>query len=311
MAATSITDWCEQEGEFPARIAGGRVTRVLDVYMDGPAYRPDQVKDAVHLSGINYGSQHPTYGAFASNFAVNQQTDSRDHWRVRVEYTNEPPDEEQEDPNYQWRDPLLDPPEVEWVTKQREVAVEKDTEGDPILNYARRPYDPPPTIWLPTAVLRVTKNESAATFATLGPYIGKVNRTAWLGAPKYHVLCSDIKARKERRSMRSEENMPLFTVVFWRVTYEFDYIPEDPDDDPASLVGPFDLYKLQADYEQLNGSGDDTEPILDSTGEPVRTPWPIDEEGRAIAKDLLPGAAVYRGHSVRRTAEFHNLGITI
>lgn len=311
MPATSITDLCEQSGRFQLAIAGGSVTRVLDVWMDGPDYRPDQVKDEVAAWGVDFGSQHPTYGAFANLFNVQQQSDSRDHWRVEIEYGNTAPDpNDPNPPDPQYRDPLLDPPDISWVTKQREVVVEKDAAGNAILNYANRPYDPPLTDWIPVCVLRVARNEAQADFGTIGPYLNKVNSSTWLGAPKRHVLCADIQATKGARTYRADNNAPILTVTFWRMSYEFEYVEDDPDSE-VNDIGPWDKYILQADFEQLNVAGDDTEPILDSEGEPVRTPWPIGTDGRAIAKDLLPGAAKYRGHAIKKTKDFNLLGISL
>lgn len=311
MPATSITDLCEQSGRFQLAIAGGSVTRVLDVWMDGPSYRPDQVKDEVAAWGADFGSKHPTYGAFANLFNVTQQSDSRDHWRVEIEYGNTAPDpNDPNPPDPQYRDPLLDPPDISWVTKQREVALSEDVDGDAILNYAKRPYDPPITDWRPVGVLRVSRNEASATFATLGTYLNKVNSTPWLGAAARHVLCTDIQATKQRRTYRADNNAPILTVSFWRVSYEFEYIEEDPDPDDLA-IGPWDAYIFQADYEALTVSGSKTEPILDDEGEPVRTPQPIDAGGRAIDKSELPGAAVHKGHEIKREIDFNALGIVL
>lgn len=330
-ALPHINEKPQRKGDYP--YGGTTDTRVFQVIVDGPNYYPSQIKSIIHsggysdnglaMPGITYGTQHPASGSFANSFSAEQQSDSRDHWLVTVTYGIEPIEDPQDPnlPDLQYRDPLLDPPEVEWLTKQREVVADKNTiefEGNegvvPVLNFARRPYDPPLTYWEPGCVLRVTRNEANATFASLAPYLGKTNSAVFLGAAVDTVLCSDIQARKGQRAYRADNNVPLAVVTFWRVSYEFEYIDEtDPVPDSHQLwyAGPHNPFILQADFEQVNAAGDGTEPILDDNGDPVRTPWPIGFDGRAIPKDQLPEEAVYKGHRIRKQADFNQLNFQI
>lgn len=312
MAALSITDKLERSGTFPIVGSGTRITRPLEVTMDDADYHPDEVKQAVHDGGIIYGSVHPTFAsAWARNFEVTQNTTQSRVWRVNVEYTSEIDDPNStQNPDPRFRDPLLDPPVVALDTQQMEFAQDKDADGNEILNYAKRPYDPPLTDWKSVFVLRVSRNEAAVTFATHGPFVNKVNSATWLGAPARHVLCAAIRATKDFRSYQIDELTPPTTVTFWRVDYEFHYLEDDPAPSDAN-IGPWDHYVLQADVEQIAINGADWEPILDEFGEPVRVAKPIDVSGRAIAANLLPASAVYRGHPRKKATDFNSLGITI
>ena len=322
MAVTQVNEIPQHSGDFPAE-GDVTLTRVFQVIMDGPGYYPNEViiavRDYAGLSGVDknlyYRSEHPTYPAMVNRIVPEQQTDSRNHWKLTYHYTTAPPvDFPWNLGDRQYRDPLLEPQVASWSTRQKEFAPIWDVDGNPILNPASRPFDPPPTVWRPVCVLTISRPEAGATFASLGPYIGKTNATEFMGAAERTVLCANISAQQKRATYKLENGFPLVTLDYWQVTYEFEFIEETAALD--FVVHPHDLTLLNADYEEfdpagfLAGNPRATIPILDSFGVPVRTPWPLDENGDAIPRADLPDAATYSKFQVRFTAEFNDLNFT-
>jgi hypothetical protein len=88
-------------------------------------------------------SPHPSWQALtARKVTASNQADSPHHFLVTVEYSSAPLDKEDKDKEDN-PDPTTRPAVINWSTKLYRESVEKDVDGDAILNSAGDYFDPP------------------------------------------------------------------------------------------------------------------------------------------------------------------------
>ena len=88
-------------------------------------------------------SPHPSWQALtARKVTASNQADSPHHFLVTVEYSSAPLDKEDKDKEDN-PDPTTRPAVINWSTKLYRESVEKDVNGDAILNSAGDYFDPP------------------------------------------------------------------------------------------------------------------------------------------------------------------------
>lgn len=90
--------------------------------------------------------------------------------------------------------PLNARPLLKWSSSTEEIACTHDRYGNPILNTAGDPFDPPLTRPYSTPIATITR-----TLATFDPdwivqYKDHVNASTWMGNPAGTVLCKEINA---------------------------------------------------------------------------------------------------------------------
>lgn len=169
------------------------------------------------------------------------------------------------DPTNQPENPLDEPPEVDGEGAQFEEIADQDRDGNPIVNSAGDPFDPPLTKDDSRPVVRVVRNEPTFSLALAYQYRDKVNGQAWLGAEPRTVKAAPVKFRR------------LFHPTcgfYFQVAYEFAFNPK------GWTRRPLDAGLRQ----KVDGA---FEPIKDK-GEPVSAPVPLDGAGQALAADAEP-----------------------
>lgn len=308
----TVTELTQQIASFTKGLDSRSVSRLFDVYMDTDTARPDEAVGAVESLGIVWGSSHPTYSiAKLDSYDVEQQNDNRNHWHVTANYVTrlDIPQEANDtnvDPNQpapEFRDPLNEPAIESWTSQLLQVAVEKDVNGDAILNYAKRPYDPPPTDWQAVAVYRKQVNKASFNPSDISGYVNRVNSTTFQGFNARQCICMAYNAEKRWRQWRVNEAANFQTTPYWSVSVEIHCIDNADDPSGDASIGPWDLYVLQQDIMQIV-SGELAE-IVDQNGMPVREPQPIDANGAVVPEANRPGSIVFRGHEIKKTADLN------
>ena len=145
-----------------------------------------------------------------------------------------------------------------------EIAAFEDVDGEPIVNSAGDPYDPPLMRYKNRLKIIVERNESISTFSlsTILALSNTVNVATWNGFPAKTVHLLPIKMPE----LAYAQSVNLF---YFPITYEFEV-------DYDTWVKQV----LNAGFRQLDSSGNLT-PIL-INGLPATTPVPLDESGHAI-----------------------------
>jgi hypothetical protein len=162
--------------------------------------------------------------------------------------------------------PLLMPARVRFENATTQVAAFEDVDGNPIINSAGCPYDPPLMRDVVRATLYVERNESpsAVNPATLTALSNTVNLEPFNGWPAKTVRLAPIKMPEVQYSQATN-------TFYYPFVYQFEI--------------NFDTWTkqvLNAGYLQLDPEGNLT-PIL-IAGQPATVPVPLDEDGHAILR---------------------------
>ncbi len=181
--------------------------------------------------------------------------------------------------------PLNDPPEIEWETQTFQKVIEKDIDGNAILNSAGNPYNPPPTGEFSSPVAIVRAN-TLATPSFLLSYRNVVNSDTFEidGETIQPGYAMATRIRCTREKVRN-------TYSFRKVSFALVLIePDDPDGHQLSL--------LDAGFRAI---GDDGLEVTEEAEEPVL----LDGAGAVLANPAPDGSnAVFNPYIIRRSAVF-------
>jgi hypothetical protein len=145
-----------------------------------------------------------------------------------------------------------------------EVAAFEDVDGNPIVNAAGDPYDPPLMREVTRCTLTVLRNESPSSvdIPTLAALSNTLNRDTWNGFPAKTTRLNPLKLPE-----------PVYSQVINGFYFPFEYVFDVNFDSWVKQI-------INAGFRQLD-SGGNLVPIL-INGQPVTTPFPLDESGHAI-----------------------------
>lgn len=175
-------------------------------------------------------------------------------------------------------DPTQEPPTIEWDYDSTEYALRVDIDGDPILNSAGQPFDPPPTMPVGWTVLRYGRNEATYDALERAKYAHTINSTPFLGVREGCVLCKPIKASSRY----------IGPFLYYRVSYEF-HIAKDHDHNiqgKPQMPGVFDwkMWLLDQGLCRLDVATGRPVAIYDD-GNPISTPALLGNDGQPLTKD--------------------------
>lgn len=113
--------------------------------------------------------------------------------------------------------PLDQRPDYQWGFAQFQKSIDKDINGEAILNSAKDPFSEPIEIDDSRPVLKVTRNEFAFDPALASKYRDAVNATTFKGYKAGQVKVSNISSVETK-----DENIGYY----WKTSYEFHFNPE-------------------------------------------------------------------------------------
>lgn len=177
------------------------------------------------------------------------------------------------DPVQHVDNPLNAPPEVSWDGVTWEELCDQDVHGNPILNTAGDPFDPPITREDSRPVLRITRNEPIFSAGNAHTWRNRLNSDTFMGCVAGIAKLRPIKAARQYHPTAG---------YFWVVNYEFEFNPQG-----------WKKTILNQGLRQRTSSG--TAPSITYgraairiAGEPATAPVPLDSTGLPVA----PGGAV-------------------
>lgn len=221
--------------------------------------------------------------------SVNRVANSKYHWTADVIYSSRTTDPDKAGPGKSGNtSPLSEPADISWSSGATTEIVEKDTNGDAILNSVGEAFDPPVEIQVAQPTLTVVQNESTFSGETALDYVFRVNTAPFAGAAAGKLLCTSIGATQEYQN----------GTTFWKVTYQFMYRESGWQ---KSLLNQSMIEKDGSDYVR----------IKDSDGQFVTEPVPIAADGTAIDRANLPASAVFLDFDVYETADFNDLDLPV
>lgn len=255
-------------------------TEMYKVVLDDPDTSPDEILNADGLPEL--------FDAYSNDFTARCRSkdpslfdkNSRLVYIVSCEFsTLTPPESKEQDPE----DPLSAPVKRSVTTTTQSRVMDRDIDGNQILNYMYQAYDPPLEDVIYIDVLTLVRNEPEYSTAYGRAYKGKVNSATIAGAAAGSMLCADITATEVTNS----------DPTYWEVTYVFHVLPSPYTWQPRLL---------EASYLIINDDMDKVR-ATDDNGHPTSGPVPIDENG---ARTLTP---VYTEWETKASANFNDLNL--
>ena len=202
--------------------------------------------------------------------------------------------------------PLLRPAEVSYATQRIAVPMTHDRSGNPVLNSADDPFDPPPERDIKVRVITIVRNQLLYRDELYNGYIDTVNKTPWNVYKAGEVLCEDISA------VRAFEN----GLLFWRVTFRFlarrqvipknSKVPKNEFDNVGKLDKSYAWVRWFLDRGFYVKRAGRRELARDVYGQISSTPVLLDGNGAKLALGADPA---FRGYHPYPEAEHNDLGL--
>lgn len=267
MSLLSIDELHERSGEINEKWER-TYTRTFRVIMSETADGPSQAILAV-TTGFDIRLQVPyeagndaDFLAFCKRIRAESVQSDGVEYKVTVEYG--PFDLVRDVEN-----PLDAPPEVSWTFAQFERPVDQDVNGNPIVNTAGDPFDPPLMRDDSRPVLEIVRNEPSFDPNLAKGYKDRVNTDVFFDQAPGTVKVANITGRR-----KYNQNIGLY----YEVKYEFAF----QDEGWSSNV-------LNAGLRQIDNSTNPPgrSPIL-IKGVPATEPIPLDNNGEPLGPDDEP-----------------------
>lgn len=258
-----------------------RTLRVLtDNATDGPITVRAYLADHDINIGKTYGYESESdIGAVVNSLELNPDDDGLG-WTVTVNYGAWPRFGEVSE------DPLDQPPEIDVSFREFESPVERDVDGNAILNSAADPYNPTLSRDDSRLVVTVVRNEPAQNLPRAAAIRNTVNQYAFMGfEPRM------VKAAAPKATLMWHPN--VYGNFYWKLTYTFevnDQVIKDVDDNVVAQG--WDAYVLDAGFNELDVDGNRVPITL--SGEQPSEPVPLDGNGAKLASDADPVFLAYK-----------------
>lgn len=183
--------------------------------------------------------------------------------------------------------------EIEQITV--EVPLLVDVDGNPILNSAGDPFDPPLTEERTDLILTVYRNEENIDIYTLLSNSGKgeVNDAEWNGFEEKTVKVLPIKIPQQQWSQEGQKN-------YWAMAYQF-HIKFEGWTRRVVNQGFNELY--------TSGSVTKSRPIVDAYGAKASDPVLLDEDGHALPYPVDDDSIVVLEFEVNEAIDFGIFGL--
>ena len=242
-------------GDAESRSASRHWSIVTDSAADGPVFSWPLTAGGVTIPAK--GTPHPDDSGLSSSQPQVTKV-SPTFFNVRVDYGNVPT----------YEDPLTKPAEHSWSSVVSVEPTDVDALGDPILNAAGEPFDPPPTEGVRDPILTIVRNEAGFDPDTMLTYCDTVCLEPFWGASVGRTRMADIHADKV-----------LADPSYWRVRYEVQFRMRTAEDCPD--VWAWYRRMLNQGFRHLDDGGA-VHAAVDADGQPVSQPVLLDGDGKLL-----------------------------
>ena len=266
--------------------------RSFQVIVDNPTYGPGEVAALVPLN---------MYASWAAGTDLDFRAilkkksakmtgmqDGGDVWIVECEYDSEPIGQKQGgtspsgDPGQSETQPDMRPWQIEFGSVKTTKLLTTDAQGvntkyvkadgtlvagagTEVAASNGQPFDPPPEIpaFHPQIQITAYKAMGTESFANVSAYTNKVNNGVWQGFAAETVLCTEYKLQSQYEHGQ----------WWWQKTVTLEINPDGP-------WNPILILDAGTVYKESNAKP--PQPILDSSGNPVTSPVPLNGLGMPL-----------------------------
>lgn len=258
------------------------------VKTDGRFYsEASLLQDAVVFAGgaagipIPFVSTHPDSPQFlCKRLRGKQDRNAPLRWDVEAEYDTAPIDSDDNPES-----PLARPAKITWSTTKYQKAIERDRDGNAIINSAGDYFDPPPIADVSRWTASVTKNVAGVPTSILS-YVDGLNSSTW----EIDGVSVEANVAKVMSISIGEEQVEG-DVVYRQFSYTVEFDPVD------KWKGKY----LNQGFYYKDGSN--RKRILDANSKPVVTPKLLNSSG-AVISDPTPSSATFKEYDVCSEIDF-------
>ncbi len=185
------------------------------------------------------------------------------------------------------QNPLDMPIEVNWGWRDYEMVIEIDIDGNPVLNTAQDPYDPPVLIPDPRRTMTVVRNEATISFGLIDQYHNAINTDQWAGAQPFFAHCLGITPKNTFHQLVG---------WYYQVTYEFEFISARQalaqQQAPGGEATGFRKQLINQGLRAISDTNPRKKYHVVYRNVPVSQPVLLDANGFVIPLENLPGGVV-------------------
>lgn len=230
---------------------------------------------------IPFVSRHPDNAQFlCKRLRGKQEQKSPLHWRIDAEYDTAPINTDDNPES-----PLARPAKITWSTTKYQKAIERDRDGNAIINSAGDYFDPPPIADVSRWTASVTKNVAGVPTSILS-YVDGLNSSTW----EIDGVSVEANVAKVMSISIGEEQVEG-DVVYRQFSYTVEFDPVD------KWKGKY----LNQGFYYKDGSN--RKRILDANSKPVVTPKLLNSSG-AVISDPTPSSATFKEYDVCSEIDF-------
>lgn len=235
------------------------------------------------------GDGHPELPAYACVGGAFSDGEGPVHWKYVAEYSS---NAAAADPD----DPLLAPPTWRYYGEPLEVEVDTDIDGNPLVNTAGEPYDPPITRRFRDRVLEYNVNIIAGTVDVdwLLDFTDHTNTDTFAGRAAGEALCDEITADLQRFGDAGLNYYACKLIFKFRRNYT---------DASAPARSAWCDRVLNRGYRRLDGT--DIKTIVDANKMPLNRPSLLDAAGE------VTDIPYFKFHRKYEETAFASLGVVL
>lgn len=173
--------------------------------------------------------------------------------------------------------PLDMPPKISWDTIVCVEPIDQDIDGNPIINSAGEPFDPPITDEIHDRVVRIERNEASWSSTKQEEYQNTVNEHTFMSAQPHEAWMMTLRADKIYSG----------DYVYYTVYYEIVFRTKTTEN-----AFPWRRRVLDQGFRVRTGVDDQGKPkyenILDDNGDKITEPISLDGAGAKLADGVDP-----------------------
>lgn len=247
-------------------------TRLYLVLTDSATHTESDILSAAGLPVLF--DVHPTLtGAMVIDRKARQSTNEDEPflWTASITYSSV--SKSKTDPATRSQNPTDRPAVLKISFEQREIGLYVDLEGDPIINSAGDPFDPPPTMEETIGIISITRNKASVDFAQYMDFNGATNEFTFMGFPP-DTLKISLEAERtfEQQQYFFIVNATIRVRPFYDLGVGADFV---------TTMGGWQLKLLDAGYRYID-AGNNYHNIVDDEGNSLHKPYPLDGAGGGL-----------------------------
>ena len=197
-------------------------------------------------------------------------------------------------------DPLLQPPKISYGFASANEPVDRDANGNPIMNSAEETFDPPSSRDVDDLIIRIQRNTNNFSVWTAASYKNSINSDTIWGVPPGYLMLKDWSATYEKSA----------STYYFAESMEFHIRYAAVFQGGQWVALGWKLRRVDEGYRVKSGVDSNNKPkyqtILDENGKMLSQPTLLDGAGNKLASGADP---VYKTFDLYPSRSFAALNL--